>query len=105
MVPNMVKLSVMYPNGDGATFDMNYYINSHMALVRQSLGAALKGIVIDQGIGQPGSPAPFVAMGHLLFESITELQSALETHGPKLMADIPNYTNTKPTIQVSQVKM
>ena len=101
----MVKLSVMYPNGDGATFDMDYYCNKHMALVRQSLGAALKGASVDQGLGQPGSPAPFVAMGHLLFESMMELQSALDTHGPRLMADIPNYTNTKPTIQISEVTM
>jgi len=101
----MIKLSVMYPNGDGATFDMDYYCNSHMALVRQLLGAALKGIAVDQGIGQPGSPAPFLAMGHLMFDSLLELESALEIHGRKLMADIPNYTNTRPTIQISQVKM
>jgi uncharacterized protein (TIGR02118 family) len=101
----MIKLSVMYPNGDGATFDMDYYCKNHMALVRQLIGAPLKGISVDQGVVQEGSPAPFLAMGHLLFESAMELQSALETHGPKLMADIPNYTNTKPTIQVSEIKM
>ena len=101
----MIKLSVMYPNGDGATFDMDYYCNSHMALVRQSLGAALKGIAVDQGIAQPGSPAPFLAIGHLMFDSVLDLQSALETHGAKLMADIPNYTNTKPTIQISEIRI
>ena len=100
----MVKLTVMYPNGDDATFDMDYYCKKHMPLVQQTLGTALKGIAVDQGIGQPGSPAPFLAMGHLMFESMMDLQSALETHGPKLMADIPNYTNTRPTIQVSEMK-
>ena len=101
----MIKLSVMYPSSDSASFDMDYYCNKHIALVRQSLGAALKGASVDQGVGQPGSPAPYLAMGHLLFESLGDLQWALETHGPKLMADIPNYTNTKPTIQISEVKM
>jgi uncharacterized protein (TIGR02118 family) len=72
----MIKLSVMYPNGDGATFDMEYYCKSHIPLVRQSLGASLKGVVVDQGIGQPGSPAPFLAMGHLMFDSLGQLQSA-----------------------------
>src|SRR5437016_1934932 len=100
----MVKLSVMCPNGDGATFDMEYYCKKHMPLVQQTLGAALKGIAVDQGIGQPGSPTPFLAMGHLMFDSELELQSALETHGPKLMADIPNYTNTRPTIQISEMR-
>jgi uncharacterized protein (TIGR02118 family) len=102
---NMVKLSVMYPNGDGASFNMDYYCSKHMPLVRQSLGTALKGSSVDEGVGQPGLPAPFVAMCHLLFDSIAELQSALKTHGPKLMADIPNYTNTRPTIQISEIKM
>lgn len=101
----VVKISVMYPNDDGATFDMDYYCNSHIPLVRELVGATLKGIAVDEGIGQPGSPAPFLAIGHLTFESVMELQSALETHGPKLMADIPNYTNTRPTIQISEVKM
>lgn len=101
----MIKLSVMYPNGDGATFDMEYYCKSHIPLVRQSLGASLKGVVVDQGIGQPGSPAPFLAIGHLVFDSLGELQSALDVHGAKLMADIPNYTNTRPTIQVSEIRI
>jgi len=102
---HMIKLSVMYPNGDGAIFDMDYYCTSNMALVRQSIGAALKGIAVDQGIVQPGSSTPFLAIGHLMFDSMLDLQSALDVHGPKLMADIPNYTNTRPTIQISEIKM
>jgi uncharacterized protein (TIGR02118 family) len=101
----MIKLSVMYPNGDGATFDMEYYCKSHIPLVRESVGASLKDVVVDQGIGEPESPAPFLAMGHLMFDSLEELQSALDVHGPKLMADIPNYTNTRPTIQISEIKL
>jgi uncharacterized protein (TIGR02118 family) len=101
----MIKASVMYPNGDDATFDMDYYCKKHMALVRELLGVTVKGIGVDQGIGEPGSPAPFVAIGHLMFDSVEDFQSAIATHGPKLMADIPNYTNIRPTIQVSEVKM
>lgn len=101
----MVKLSVMYPNENGATFDMDYYCNRHIPLVRQLLGDNLKDAVVDEGLGQLGSPAPFLAMGHLVFESLETLQSALSTHGPRLMADIPNYTNTSPTIQISEVRI
>jgi uncharacterized protein (TIGR02118 family) len=74
-------------------------------LVRQLLPARVKGISVDQGIGLPGSPAPYLAVGHLLFDSMEDLQAALDTHGPALMADIPNYTNSRPAIQVSEVKM
>src|SRR5580693_1749187 len=101
----MVKISVMYPNGEGSTFDMTYYLETHLALLRRLAGAQLKGISVDQGIGIPGSPAPYLAMGHLLFDSVEDLQAVLATHGPALMADIPNYTNSQPAIQVSKVKM
>ncbi len=101
----MVKVSVMYPNSEGATFDMEYYCNSHMALVRKLLGDVLKGIAVDQGISQEGSNAPFLTIGHLMFDSLEEARTALNTHAPTLLADIPKYTNTKPTIQVSEIKI
>jgi uncharacterized protein (TIGR02118 family) len=103
----MVKVSVLYPQKDGANFDMNYYLTKHMPLVRQRLGAALKGLSVDQGLAgaAPNSPAPFAALGHLLFDSVADVQSALGAHGPELMADVPNFTNIQPTVQISEVKM
>jgi uncharacterized protein (TIGR02118 family) len=97
----------MYPNNEGSTFDMIYYCNSHMPMVRRKLGEALKGIAVDQGIGgaEPGSPAPYLALGHLLFESVEAFQSSFAPHAQEFEDDIPNYTNTQPTIQISEVKM
>ena len=101
----MIKVSVMYPNTTGATFDMDYYCNSHIPLVQRTLGDVLKGLSADQGLVNQGPPVPFIAMGHLLFDSAEAFQSALATHGPTLLADVPNYTNTQPTFQVSEVKL
>ena len=76
-------------------------------LVRRLLGAALKGAAVDQGIGgeEPGSPAPYLAIGHLLFESPEAFQTAFGPHVQTIMADIPNYTNSEPTLQISEVKL
>jgi uncharacterized protein (TIGR02118 family) len=103
----MIKLSVMYPNNEGSTFDMAYYCNKHFPMLRQKLGAALKGVAVEQGLAGPlpGSPPPFLALGHLLFESVEAFQAAFEPHAQAIMADIPNYTNTQPTIQISEVKI
>jgi uncharacterized protein (TIGR02118 family) len=103
----MIKVSVLYPQKDGGRFDMDYYLAKHMPLVRQKLGAALKGMSVEQGIagGAPNSPAPFAAMGHLLFDTVGAFQSAMALHGAEFMADIPNFSNIEPTIQVSEVKM
>jgi uncharacterized protein (TIGR02118 family) len=103
----MVKVSVLYPNTAGSTFDMPYYLNSHMPMVKQKLGGALKGVAVEQGLGgaEPGTPPAFTAMCHLLFDSVEAFQQAFGPNADAIVADIPNYTNTPPTIQVSEVKL
>jgi len=101
----MSRVSVMYPNREGATFDMDYYCNSHMPMAQRLLGAT--GFSIDQGIGgaMPGSAAPYLAIGYLLFESLGDFQKTIVVHGGELMADIVNYTTSSPVIQISEVKV
>jgi uncharacterized protein (TIGR02118 family) len=103
----MIKVSVLYPNRPGAKFDMTYYCEKHMPLVQQRLGAACKRVAVEQGIGgaTPGSPAAFVAMGHLYCESAEAFQTAFAPHAAEIMGDIANYTDIEPTIQISDVKI
>jgi len=103
----MIKVSVFYSNTEGSKFDMNYYCNSHIPMVRQKLGAACKGASVEQGVAgaTPGSPPAFVAMGHLYFDSAQAFQTAFGPHAEAIVADIPNYTDIQPTIQVSDVKI
>ena len=98
---------MLYPNKDGAKFDMNYYLTKHIPLVRERCGAAVKAVTVEQGLagGAPGSPAAFAAIAHIGFVGLAELQSALGAHAAELMADIPNFTNVEPVLQVSEVKM
>jgi uncharacterized protein (TIGR02118 family) len=103
----MIKVSVLYPKSDGSTFDIGYYCRTHMPMVAAKCGAALKRMEIDEGAagGAPGSPPPYAAMGHLYFDSVEAFQAAFGPNTREIMADIPNYTNIKPLIQISQVKM
>jgi uncharacterized protein (TIGR02118 family) len=103
----MIKVSVLYPAGDGKKFDMDYYCNSHMPMVGGKLGTACKSMAVEQGLGggAPGAPPTYAAMGHLYFDSVAEFQAAFAPHATAIMADIPNYTNIQPVIQVSEVKM
>jgi uncharacterized protein (TIGR02118 family) len=102
----MIKVSVLYPATGGAAFDMNYYLNTHIPLVQDRLGAALKGVHVDEGIGAiaPGAPAPFAAIGHLLFDSVEAFQAAFGPHMAEIVGDVKNYTSIEPTVQISQVK-
>jgi uncharacterized protein (TIGR02118 family) len=103
----VIKVSVLYPGGETTKFDMDYYCKSHMPMVQQKLGAACKSMAVEQGLagGAPGAPPTYAAMGHLYFDSVAAFQAAFGPHATEIMADIKNYTNVQPVIQISEVKM
>ncbi len=105
MKAGMTKVSVLYTNGAGKKFDMDYYLNTHIPMVGELLGDALKGATVEKGLGSaaPGSEAPFAVMGNIYFESPEAFGNAFGPHAEKIMGDLPNFTNIEPAIQVSEV--
>ena len=105
MKKGMTKVSVLYANGEGKTFDMDYYVNKHMPLVAELLGDALKDSTIEKGLGgaAPGSLAPFAGMGNMYFDSVKEFGKAFGPNAEKIMSDLPNFTNIEPVVQISEV--
>jgi uncharacterized protein (TIGR02118 family) len=103
----MIKVSILYPNKPGSRFDLDYYLNQHMPMTIAKLGAALKGVSIDHGVAGelPDSPPLYVAMCHLLFDSVEAFYAAFTPHAATLQGDIPNYTDVEPGIQISEVKL
>ncbi len=101
----MTKVSVLYPNGEGKTFDMDYYTNKHMPLVATLLGDALKASTIEKGLGgaAPGSTAPFAGMGNMYFDSVQDFGKAFGPNAEKIMGDLSNFTNIEPVVQISEV--
>ena len=45
----MIRVSVIYPAGEGKTFDMDYYKNQHMAIVDRVMPGLVKR-EIDEGV-------------------------------------------------------
>ena len=103
----MVKVSVFYPNGKSTQFDIGYYCDRHIPLVQRLLGSALKSVSVEHGIcgERPGTSPAYVAMGHLVFDSVEAFQSSFGPHAQEIMADIPRYTNAQPILQISDVKL
>jgi uncharacterized protein (TIGR02118 family) len=102
----MVRISVMYPTGEGRRFDYDYYAKKHMALVKQRLASAgLRRIEVDRGVagGKPGAPAPYTAVGHLYFDTVEAFQKAMAPHGKELFADVPNFTDIAPQVQIAEI--
>ncbi|MBX2815078.1 MAG: EthD family reductase [Saprospiraceae bacterium] len=102
---DMIKVTLMYPSGEGKTFDMSYYRDTHMPMVADLLGDALKTLSIDEGMGgrSPGEPAPYLAIGYLYFDALSEYEEAFGPHAEQIIGDIPNYTNSQPILQISKV--
>jgi uncharacterized protein (TIGR02118 family) len=100
----MIRVSVMYPNAPGRKFDWKYYLEKHMAAVRQLLDAYNARAEVDRGIGsaQPGTLAPFVAVCHMYYKNIEDLQKVMSQAGD-MNNDIPNFTDATPQIQISEI--
>ena len=101
----MIKVSVMYPNTPGARFDHDYYRDKHLPLIKSRMGPALKYYTVDRGLGggKPGAPAQFVAMCHLLCDSVESYESSYGPHAQEISRNIAEYTDLRPLVQISEV--
>ena len=101
----MVKVTILYPNSEGKTFDMDYYSNKHMPMVASLLGDSLKLLEIDKGIAgrMPDEPIPYLAVGYLYFDKLSAYRNSFGPNAEKIVNDIPNYTNIQPVIQISEI--
>ena len=101
----MIKVSVMYPNGPAAQFDHDYYRDKHLPLIKSRMGAALKYYTVDKGLtgNAPDAAAAFVAMCHLLCDSVETYRASFGPHGEEISRDIRNYTDLTPVTQISEV--
>lgn len=93
----MIRLSVLYPKTDGASFDHDYYRDSHVPLALKTWG--LSSAEIDKGID-----GPYEAAVHFTFPSMEEFGAALGAPGTAdVQADVVNYTTIVPTMQISEI--
>jgi len=97
----MERVTVLYPNKDGAQFNFDYYTKKHIPWVAGLVG---KSIEVRRGISSAtGSPPPFVCLATILVNSIAEFQTVFAKHGVEILADIPNYTNIEPFVQFDEI--
>jgi uncharacterized protein (TIGR02118 family) len=102
----MIKVAIFYPDGEGKTFDMSYYSTKHMPMAVSLFGDDLKAMSIDKGIANaaPDQPLQYVAIGYFFFDTMDAFKNAMGPNQEKLRADVPNYTNIIPVLQISEVQ-
>lgn len=101
----MIKVSVMYPNQPGARFDHEYYRDRHMPLVQRLMGPRCRYYTVDKGLsgGVADAPAVYVAQCHIFCDSVEAFEAGFGPHAQEILADIANYTDLAPVIQISEV--
>jgi uncharacterized protein (TIGR02118 family) len=101
----MIKVSVLYPHTEGSRFDVNYYRDTHIPMIERAVGTPLKAVEIEQGLagGAPGTPPPYVCAAHMYFDSVESFQQSFMPHAATIRADVRNYTDIKPVMQIAQV--
>jgi uncharacterized protein (TIGR02118 family) len=92
----MIRVSVLYPSGEGTTFDHDYYAATHIPMCIDAWNVPAQ---IDKGIN-----GPYVAAVHFTFDSMEHMQSAMASEKTgAVMADVANYTNAAPVMQISEM--
>jgi len=100
----MIVVTVLYPKNEQSRFDFDYYLEKHVPMVKARCeDFGLKEVRLMRGSAMvDGAPPQFELIGELVFPSLKNLQDALGRHGAEIMADIPNYSNVQPMIQISE---
>lgn len=103
----MINISILYPNGRSARFDVRYYAEQHMprSIALLSGHPGFRGVSVERGLGGPvpGTDPAYVATCHFLFDSVESFSAAFSPHADALQGDMKNYTDVEPIIQVSEV--
>jgi uncharacterized protein (TIGR02118 family) len=100
----MIKFTALYPNQENVVFDFECYMAKHIPLTLALLGSSVQKSEVDKGIsGSNGAPAPYIAMGHLYFESLDSFRRAFLPHLEEFRKDIANFSSVQPVVQISEV--
>src|SRR5262245_18341380 len=101
----MTRISFLYPNRKDARFDFDYYLEQHMPWSIGILSAhpGFKGVSVERGILGAGIEPAYVAVCHFLFGTLDDFVAAVAPNLAALQADMKNYTDLEPAVQISDV--
>lgn len=107
---NTHAMTILYPAGEGIKFDPDYYRDHHLKLIMRLYGSSIKRFelrTVPAGTppGPPGAPPTpkFSAAVNIWIADFDAFNANNAQHGPELVADVHNFTNSQPTIQFDEV--
>jgi uncharacterized protein (TIGR02118 family) len=98
-------ITVLYENLADATFDLDYYLATHMPLVDEKFKRfGLKGWRVIKAVGTPfGDEARFSIIANLEFDSADQFKAAVAAEGGPVFGDVPNFSNKNPIVVIGDL--
>ncbi|KAJ3454560.1 hypothetical protein MRS44_013160 [Fusarium solani] len=91
--------NVLYPQRDGATFKMKYYLDTHMPLVAKHWKPAglQKWEVVEMNLAPQGAKPAFNVAAILTWKDQASCEAALALEGTQeIFGDIPKFSTEQP---------
>ncbi len=104
----MIRVVILYPKTADSHFNMQYYLNSHIPLVRQIFkDLSLTHIEVDEGVANafPDQAVPYASISYFTFLHDQDFQAGMMARGGEIIGDMHNYTNIQPQIQIDKVAL
>ncbi|EXJ59483.1 uncharacterized protein A1O5_12108 [Cladophialophora psammophila CBS 110553] len=100
-----VNATVLYPAEEGATFDMTYYLKTHMPLVSEKWSQyGLQAWKVIQLLPGPDGSKPYSVAALLTWESADGLSKALKgDEAQTVFGDVPNFSNRSPIFLMGDI--
>ena len=96
-----MSLNAIYPNQEGARFDMAYYRANHIPLAMKVMKAT--SVTLIEGVPNGTTAAPYLMIAHFTFASADALKAALADPGmAEVRADVAKFTDIRPTVMLGK---
>ena len=92
-------LTVLFPNGEGAHFDFDYYIGHHIPLVLGIYGKSIRRYEVLKPQAADGQKPAYIAISQIWIADEKAYAEASKGARDKFGPDIPNFTNVTPIAQ------
>ena len=106
-----ITISVLYPRDDSSTFDMDYYLGTHLPMAEKAW--APHGMIAWNVIeipNPPGGKAPYSVHSFVTWQAKGEnglegvMAGMTSDAGKELAADVPNFSNRTPEVIMGPVR-
>jgi uncharacterized protein (TIGR02118 family) len=99
----MVTMTVMYPYDADKPFDEAYFANTHVPLLKEVWGSAVKDVTVHHALAGLGGDPAFSTIVQVEFTSMEDFQKAMgQPRTPEVQGDVPNYAGVVPLTQLSR---